>query len=121
MRQIIAALAASALLFGATPALAGGHGHRGHHGHGRHGDEAAYLVGGLLGGLMLGSLLTRASTPPPPRHYAPPQPVLGGCRPTTGTKYLNGRPAQFGGTMCYDSYGNAYILRGSEHFIGYLR
>jgi hypothetical protein len=75
-----------------------------------------------VGGLLLGSLLTRASSPPPPRqYYAPPQPALGGCRPTTGTGYLNGHPARFGGTMCYDTYGNAYVLRGSEHFIGYLR
>lgn len=123
MRQIIAALAASALLLGTTPALAGGYGHRGHHGHRHHGgnDEAAYLVGGLVGGLILGSLLTRASAPPPPRYAAPPQPALGGCRPTTGTGYLNGRPAEFGGTMCYDAYGNAYILSGSERFLGYLR
>jgi hypothetical protein len=121
MRQIIAALAASALLLGATPAMAGGYGHYGHRGHGHHNNEAAYLVGGLLGGLLLGSLVARASAPPPPRYYAPPQPALRGCRPTTGTGYLNGRPAEFGGTMCYDAYGNAYILRGSEHFIGYLR
>jgi hypothetical protein len=121
MRQIIAALAASALLLGATPAMAGGYGHYGHRGHGHHNNEAAYLVGGLLGGLLLGSLVARASAPPPPRYYAPPQPALRGCRPTTGTGYLNGRPAEFGGTMCYDAYGNAYILRGSEYFIGYLR
>jgi hypothetical protein len=121
MRKIIAALAASALLLGAAPAMAGGYGHRGHGGHGHDNDEAAYLIGGLLGGLVLGSLLTRASSPPPPRYYAPPQPALRGCRPTTGTGYLNGHPAQFGGTMCYDSTGNAYVIRGSEHFIGYLR
>ena len=121
MRRIIAALAASALLLGTTPAMAGGYGHYGHYRHhGHHGHGAAYLVGGLLGGLVLGSLLTRAATPPP-SYYAPPQPALGGCRPTTGTGYLNGRPAQFGGTMCYDAYGNAYIVRGSEHFLGYLR
>jgi hypothetical protein len=119
MRKMIAALAASALLFGATPALAGGgYGHHGgHHGHGGHG---AALFGLLVGGLVVGSLLARASSPPP-RYYAPPQPALGNCRPTTGTGYLNGRPARFGGTMCYDGYGNAYVIRGSEHFIGYIR
>ncbi len=123
MRQIIAALAAAALLLGATQAQAGGygrHGHR-HHGHGHHNDEAVYLIGGLVGGLVLGSLLTRASTPPPPRYTVPTQPALGGCRPVTGTGYLNGYPARFSGTMCYDRYGNAYILSGSERFLGYLR
>lgn len=121
MRQIIAAFVTSALLLGTTSANAGGHGRHGHHRHGHHNDHAIYLVSGLLGGLVLGSLLTRASAPPAPRTAAPPQPALGGCRPTTGTGYVNGQPARFGGTMCYDRYGNAYILSGSERFLGYIR
>ncbi len=121
MRQIIAVLAVSTLLLGSTPATAGGHGRHGHHRHGHHHSHATYLVGGLLGGLVLGTMLTRATTPSPPRYAAPPQPVLGGCRPTTGTGYLNGHQARFGGTMCYDRYGNPYILSGSERFLGYLR
>ena len=121
MRRVIAALAASVLLLGALPAMAGGPGRHGHHRHGHHHDNAAYLVGGLLGGLVLGSLLTRASTPPAPPYVAPPRPALGGCRPTTGTGYLNWHPARFAGTMCYDRYGNAYILSGSERFLGYIR
>jgi len=119
MRKIIAALAASALLLGATPALAGGgYGHHG--GHYRHGGHGAAVFGALVGGLVIGSLLAQASSPPP-RYRPAAQPALGNCRPTTGTAYLNGRLARFGGTMCYDGYGNAYVVSGSEHFIGYIR
>ncbi len=121
MRQMIAALTASALLLGATPATAGGQGRHGHHRQDHHHNHGAYLVGGLLGGLVLGGLLIRASAPPMPRTTGPHQPALSGCRPTTGTAYLNGHPARFGATMCYDRTGNAYILRGSERFLGYLR
>ena len=121
MRRIIAAFTASVLLLGALPAMAGGPGRHGHQRHGHHHNHAAYLFGGVLGGLVLGSLLTRASTPPAPHTGAPPQPALSGCRQTTGTGYLHGRPASFGGTMCYDRYGNAYILHGSERFLGYIR
>jgi hypothetical protein len=121
MRKIIAALATSALLLGATPALAGGYGqHHGHYRHGHHGGHGAAVFGALLGGLLIGNLIAQASSPPP-RYRPAPQPALGNCRYTTGRAYLNGRLARFGGTMCYDGYGNAYIVTGSEHFIGYLR
>ncbi len=122
MRKLIAALAASALLLAATPAVAGGYGY-GYGGHG-HNDYGYYVLGGLVGGLLLGNLIAQASTPRPyyQQYYQPaPQPSLHGCRPTTGTGYVNGRLAQFGGTMCYDAYGNGYILNGSRYFIGYLR
>ena len=140
MRRFIAALSAVALLSASVPALAGGHRHYGHHyksyghghykyghykrGHHGHGYGGAVVVGALVGGLVLGHLLTRPAyyAPPPRPYYAPPpRPALGNCLPTTGTGYLYGRPALYGGTMCYDPYGRAYILRGSEHFIGYLR
>ena len=31
------------------------------------------------------------------------------------------RSARFSGTMCYDPAGRAYVLPGSERFVGYLR
>ena len=127
MRRLIAALSTAALLLASAPAWAGGgygYGHHGHgyrvHGHG-HG-HGAIVVGALVGGLVLGHLLTRPAYYPEPRYYPPPPPrlVLGNCRPTTGTGYLNGYPAQFGGTMCFDQFGRGYITPGSEYFIGYL-
>jgi hypothetical protein len=134
MRRFIAALSAAALLAASTPALAAGHGHghygyghyrgshgghyyRGHHGHDYTG---AIVLGTLAGVLVLGHLLSRPvyyAPPPPP----PPRLAIGNCLPTTGVGYVNGRQAEFGGTMCYDQFGRAYILNGSEYFIGYLR
>ena len=130
MKHLIVALTAAGLLLASAPAWAGGYGygykhgysHYGyrHHGHG-HG-HGAIVVGALVGGLILGHLLTRPAYAAP-RYYAPPPPrlVLGGCRSTTGTGYLNGRPALFGGTMCYDQYRRGYVTPGSQYFIGYLQ
>lgn len=127
MRRLIATAAATILLMTAVPALAGGyyghhygHRHHGHHGH--HGGHGYYVLGALLAGVVIGDLVARASTPPPVRYVqAPPQPQLGRCQRTTGTARVNGRLAQFGGTICYDAAGQAYILNGSRHFIGYLQ
>jgi len=120
----------------------GYHGYRGHRSYGhrshgrRHGDDGALFAGVLAGGLVLGYLLTRPAYAAPayrtqaapayrtqaaPAYYAPPRPVLGNCQATTGTGYHYGRPAQFGGTMCFDQYGRGYITPGSRYFIGYLR
>ncbi len=42
------------------------------------------------------------------------------CHPVTGIgRDRYGRKAKFGGTMCYDRYGNSYIVRGSRHVIHY--
>ena len=94
------------------------------HGYGRvgiHGD-AAVVVGVLAGAVVLGALL---SQPSPAPAYAPyptsRQPALGNCLQTTGTGTWYGRPARFTGTRCYDPAGGAYVLPGSERFIGYLR
>jgi hypothetical protein len=96
----------------------GVYGHFGFHGHG----DAAVVVGALAGGLVLGHLLTR-----PPAPYAAPRvprspsgAPLGNCLQTTGTGSWYGRPAQFGGTMCYDRAGQAYIIGGSQRFLRYL-
>ena len=82
------------------------------------------VLGVLAGAVVLGALLSR---PAPAPTYAPAVPrsptgaPLGGCLRTTGTGTWYSRPAQFSGTMCYDPAGRAYVLPGSERFVGYLR
>jgi hypothetical protein len=86
-------------------------------------DDGAVFLGVLAGAVVLGSLLSR----PPPSPILPPVPrsptgaPLGGCRRTTGSGTWYGHPAQFSGTLCYDPAGRAYVLTGSERFVGYLR
>jgi hypothetical protein len=118
MKTTIAAIFATALLFGASPALAhGGHSHGHGHGHG-------WAIGGaLVGGVVLGHMLSQPRYPYypyPPYPPGPPAAALGNCQPTTGVGFLNGRRAEFGGTMCYDAYGNGYVLPQSQRFIRYL-
>lgn len=52
------------IVFGASPTEAGGrhgyYGHYSHHGYGHHGGHHGYDAGYLVGGLVLGSLLTHA-------------------------------------------------------------
>ncbi len=100
--------------------------YRHRHGHGGyyyfHGDGAVVL-GALAGAVVLGTLLSRPAPAPsrPPVLRSPTGAPLGGCLQTTGTGAWHGRPAQFSGTMCYDPAGRAYVLPGSERFVGYLR
>jgi hypothetical protein len=97
-----------------------------HHGYGGgyyfHGD-AAVVLGVLAGAVVLGALLSRPAPPRPraPVLRSPSGAPLGGCLQTTGTGTWYGRPAHFSGTMCYDPAGRAYVLPGSERFVGYLR
>jgi len=42
------------------------------------------------------------------------------CHPVTRAYDYHGRPALFGGMMCRDDYGNAWISQGSRYFIRYL-
>ena len=42
-----------------------------------------------------------------------------GCQPTSKSGYWHGRQARIGGTMCYDAYGNGYIVQGSRYLIHY--
>jgi hypothetical protein len=136
MRRIIAALAGMALLAGSVSAYAGGHGdkHRGaysmsgkHYGYKRHrrggyyygyghgGYYGYYALGALAGGIVIGSLLSR------PRYaYHSPQPKLGNCIQTTGTRVEYGRLAEYGGTMCYDRYNRPHVLESSVRFIRFL-
>ena len=41
------------------------------------------------------------------------------CHSTYKHGYAHGRQAKIGGTMCYDNYGNAYIVAGRRYVIGY--
>jgi|GEM_PF-2165358 len=42
-----------------------------------------------------------------------------GCQPVSKTGYWHGRQAKIGGTMCYDGYGNGYVVQGSRYLIHY--
>ena len=101
------------------------HGYRHRYRHGGYyyfDDDAAVILGVLAGVVVLGALLSRPAAPArPPVLRSPSGAPLGGCLRTTGTGAWNGRPAQFSGTMCYDPAGRAYVLPGSERFMGYLR
>lgn len=128
MDRFLGALALVSLLAVSSTVSAGGYGHRhgGHHGyHHRGGGHAGLVVGALIGGAILGHLLTEPYRPRRARYdsvastYGPP-PGLGGCQATTGTGYVNGRPAKFSGTMCFDSAGDGYILNNSTRLLGYL-
>lgn len=120
---------------GATQGLAGGYGHRhhghhyghkqyGHHfgykrhhyGHKRrhHGDHALGLV--LLPfAYLFGYAQGQYDSAP---HYGSYRRHARGCHFVTKVGYDEyGRRAKFGGTMCYDSYGEPYIVPGSRHII----
>ncbi len=143
MRRLIAALAGVALLASSVPAYAGGHGgkHRGaysmsgkHYGYKRHrrggyyygygygGHYGYYALGALAGGIVIGSLLSqpRYAYSTPTYAYHSPQPILGNCVQTTGTRVEYGRLAEYGGTMCYDGYNRPHVLQNSVRFIRYL-
>ncbi len=117
-RSVFAGIVALAAIATAVPAQADGYRHgRGHYRHHDHGGDAAAFVGGLLLGAFIGHL---AAPPRVEYRYAPPRVALTGCRPITGTGYVNGRLARFDGTGCYDAAGNLYVVEGSERFRHYL-
>ena len=41
------------------------------------------------------------------------------CHPVYKHGYWHGRPAKVGGTMCYNRYGNGYVVSGSRYLIHY--
>ena len=133
MKRTIAALAAVMLIAAYLPAEAGsrrGHGGGGvrYHGHGHGSSDGAWIFAAILGGLVVGHLIANAARPdyrpaPAYRPYYRPDPVnaLRDCQPTTGQGMVDGRPAEFAGTICYDAYRRPYIIQGSERFIGFLQ
>jgi len=58
---------------------------------------------------------------PYPRPVIHHYPVATACHPVVGHgQDAYGRRAKFGGTMCYDRFGNGYVVAGSEHVIHYF-
>jgi hypothetical protein len=46
--------------------------------------------------------------------------IQAACHPVVGHGRDHfGRQAKFGGTMCYDRFGNGYVVAGSRHVIHY--
>lgn len=77
------------------------HDFHGHHGHGR--------------------AVVHVWRPAPPVTVIRRPWVRGACHPVVGRGFDGfGRPATFGGTMCYDGFGNGFVVAGSEHVIGYF-
>lgn len=123
IRKTIAATCLLAALVFAAPVGAEGyrHGHWG--GHGKYYSHNYYRHDGaavFAGGLLLGALIGHLAAPPRTVYAAPPQPVRRDCRTIYGTGHVNGRPAKYSGTGCYDAYGNLYAMPGSERFLRYL-
>ena len=79
-KTLISTIAAAGLLAASlsSPALADGgryHGNGGHGSHGGHGgNNGAAVVAGVLGALVVGSIIANASAPSyaPPTYYQPP-------------------------------------------------
>ncbi len=100
-----------------------GYGYGGYYGYKRkHYDYGYYALGAFAGGIVIGSLLTqpRYAYTTPTYVYNSPQPKLGNCVQTTGTRVEYSRLAEYGGTMCYDRYNRPYVLENSVRFIRYL-
>lgn len=73
-----------------------GYGHKGY-GHGHHGHKAYYGK----------------------KHYGGHGGYRKACHPVYKYGYHRGYRAKIGGTMCYDRYGNGYVVRGSRYVIDY--
>ncbi len=127
MKKLIIAAAGAAVVATAvvpSQAMARGWHHGGHHGH--HGGGGAWpfaLVGGLAAGALIASAANDrddryygrpvAYAPPPQAYYAP-QPQQS-CRQVNKLEDVEGYTVKMAATMCYDSYGRAYIVQGSQH------
>jgi len=53
-------------------------------------------------------------------HHARPHPGGNGCRRSTAIGYHYGRKALFGSVVCFNRYGQAYVLPGSRYLIRHL-
>ncbi len=123
-KMTIAAVGAAVLATAVVPAQAMAGGWRGGYYHHHHHGGGAWpfaLVGGLAAGALIASAANDrndryyaqpvAYAPPPPAYYAPSRP----CHVVNRLDDVEGYTVKMAATMCYDSYGRAYIVRGSEH------
>lgn len=144
---ILAVLAVSSV--GANPAMAGGYYNKHHHGHydghaGHHYPRIPFVhaLGRVIGAFLPHPrpyysrdryyqrpdhysrhgdryYAPRAySRHPAPRHHQYRR-HASGCHTVSKTEYHHGRLARIGGTMCYDSYGNPYVVSGSRYVMHY--
>lgn len=132
---VAACMVVASAAFAAPPASADGYRH-GHHwrGHGfdrgykhyrypRHGRRHYHDSAIFAGGVLLGAVVGHLATPPRTVYVAPPPPpppARVNCRVIYGTRWINGRLAEYSGTGCYDAYGNLYAMPGSARFLGYI-
>jgi hypothetical protein len=66
-------------------------------------------------------VVVRAWEPYPYRPVISHGLVAAPCQPVIGHGFDQfGRRAKVGATMCYDRFGNGYVLSGSEHIIHYF-
>ena len=66
-------------------------------------------------------VVVRGWEPYPYRPVIRPGFVAAPCQPVVGHGFDQfGRRAKVGATMCYDRFGNGYVLQGSEHIIRYF-
>jgi hypothetical protein len=103
------------------------HGHGGYHGHGHHGYHYRYRGHHRDGDYALGLVLLpfaylfgySQGQYDSGRHYGSYDRAWG-CHPVVKVDYDRfGRRAKFGGTMCYNDYGEPFIVPGSRHIIYY--
>jgi hypothetical protein len=133
VRSVIAVAAIAALVsLGASHATAGGGRHHGgksyggkHYGGKRYGgyhhNGHDYYYYAVPLAFILGVLSAPRPTYYRPLAYRYYRPVYRpACHFVVKDAYdAYGRFAKFGGTMCYDAYGRAYIAPGSRHIIHY--
>jgi hypothetical protein len=106
--------------------IANAGGYDGHYGHGNYGHHSGYYGYGhrpYYGGSHYnrypgysGYASHRNYTGYASNNYISRQP--NGCRQVYKNAYDDyGNPQQIGGTMCYDNYGQGYVVEGSRYQI----
>jgi hypothetical protein len=103
----------------------GFHGHQKHFKHGHHGRgdfrrHHGYRHHGYRhpghSGVVVHIWRPQPHVPAVQHHW-----VTRPCHPVVGHGLdAYGRQAKFGGTMCYDRFGNGYVVAGSQHVIHYF-
>ncbi len=91
----------------------------------RHGHASGHYLGYVLGFRPYYAYYAPRRHVYPPRFrphypYRPPAAYGRACHAVSKVGYDGyGRKAKIGGTMCYDTYGNSYIVVGSRYVIHY--